>query len=362
MEVEKFYDISNLEHKSLIITDSRLNPNSIKSSLVIPVKEEYSIDQLIYAICRRVKKVEMIFYSKTRKELTFYSTVPMGHIAVSSLMAEEQKNKAEAYRKEAEKFKKKLEEICEAEKKGLEQQISLKDYLNLLMKSYERETKYIQKIENRWHNILVRNYATMDNGYQKIAFEKFEDGILSFKVYQKRYGEYITFFVPKDIEKTWVRQFNLVNEKFYDIHDNEEALKIFSFLIHEIQSLYEHCSQRTKLYALFSREEFSSISYQEYEIKMIVKEEDKKINKLTLLFLHDSLKIAEIIFYYLGKEDKEDVFFRIKKQISTLGQNASPYHHYALNVPNIMLNSYLKQHMSKILKKIILDKENCNIF
>ena len=45
MEVQKFHDIFNLEHKSLIITDSKLDSASIKSSLVVPVKE-YPIDML----------------------------------------------------------------------------------------------------------------------------------------------------------------------------------------------------------------------------------------------------------------------------------------------------------------------------
>ena len=355
MEVQKFHDIFNLEHKSLIITDSKLDSASIKSSLVVPVKE-YPIDQLIYAVCRRVEKVEMVFFSETRKELTFYSTVLIENIDVSSLMDEEEKNKAEVYKEEAEKFKKKIEEICGAEKKVLEQQISLKDYLNSLIKSYEREMKYVKKIENRWHDILMKNYATREKGYKRVAFEKFEDGILSFKVYGK-YDGYTTFLVPKDIEKTWAMKFDWYNETFYDIHDSEETLQIFSLLIHEIQSLYNYCSQKEKLFSLLSRKEISHIFYQEYEIKIIIKEKNKKINRISLSFLHDQLKVVEIIFYYLTKKNEEDILCKVKREVSTLIQNMVSYYNYALNVPNIILSSYLKNHMEEVLEKIVIDKE-----
>ena len=372
MSNRNFEDISNLKNKVLIDIDDEFASNVVLTSnfgyqaIFVSVKE-YSLEQVIYAVCREAEVVNMIFYSPKKQELTFFLTGLGEDLDITALLQENPDERIQIYKKEAERFTAKMKEAYDSTKDSLSEQISLRKFTDMLIKNYQEELKYIRDTELEWQYILRKNHLVKAKKDKKeienVKLENFEDGILTFEIIDDDYRFF--FWVPNDFEKTTVQRaygyYSRDRNSSQKIQENEKALFLFSVLIDKIQSLYEHCMEKKNMYFIMKNHTFpKAIPYQEYQFKISVQEQMRKISNLSLAIEYQQIEIARVEFYFAIVKERKKLIKRAKEQVSTLFQSISPYHNYNVITSNVMLNAYLRKNMIVLLEKILIDSSVCD--
>lgn len=363
MSSKNFDDISNLKNKALIEFDEKLASylnfywEPRYQTFSVPVKE-YSVEQIVYAVCQKAEEVDMIFYSSKGQELTFILTgLPEG-FDVTALLEGMQNKGIQTYKTEAERLTAKLKEEYDSIADSLTGQISLRKFIDMLVKNYQEELKYIRDTELEWQYILRKNHAVK---IKKVQLVDFIDGVLTFKIDTEE--DQFSFFVPSDFERTTVKRqpSYFRNSDKVKIQENEKALVLFSVLIDKIQSFYEHCMGKMKIYSIMKNHTLpKTIPYQEYQLEISVQEKMQRISNLSLAIKYQGIVIVRVEFYFAIDREGKNLLKRTKNQIFTLLQSISPYHNYNVITSNIMLNAYLRKNMVVLLEKILIDSSVCD--
>lgn len=372
MSSKNFEDIRNLRNKVLIDIDDELASNvSLLSNLKyqalsVPLKG-YSVEQVVYAVCREAEEVNMIFYSKKSQELTFFLTGLGKDFDVTALLEGIQDKGIQIYKKEAERFTMKMKEAYDSTADSLSGQISLRKFIDMLIQNYQEELKYIRNTELEWQYILRKNHVVKSmkdkQEIENVDLKNFEDGILTFEINDGE--DRFFFFVPSDFEKTTVERkysyFRHNSSSSETIQENEKALVLFSILIDKVQVLYEHCMEKKNIHFIMKNHTLpQKISYQGYQFRIAVQEQMRKVSNLSLAIEYQQVDIARVDFYFPIDRKKKKLLKRAKDQVSILLETMSPYRKYNVITSNIMLNAYLRENMIVLLEKIVIDSSICD--